>query len=115
MATRQELSKKISLLLQRSDSLSLPELQQALRDVILGFGMLVIDLHPEGMTGEGGGPSPSPHAAFLGPIIAYAEGHTGNGGGPGPSDIYNRLIVGFAALVLAMQEPRLKKRKKRSK
>jgi hypothetical protein len=112
MATRQELGKKISLLLQKSDGLSLPELQQALRDVILGFGLLVIDLHPEGMTGEGAGRAPSPHAAFIGPIIAYADGHGGTGSGPGPS-YYNKLIVDFAALVLAMQEPRFKRPKKR--
>jgi hypothetical protein len=114
MATRQELSKKISLLLQQSDGLSLPELQQAFRDIILVIGLLVIDLHPEGMTGEGGDPAPAPHAAFLGPIIAFADGHSGGNSGPGPS-YYNKLILGLAAIVLEMQEPRLKRPKKRRK
>jgi hypothetical protein len=113
MATRQELNKKISLLLQESDSYSLPEWQQAYRDVILGFGLLVIATHPEGMTGEGGDPA-APSVKFSGPIIAFSDGHAGGGPGAGPS-YFNRLILELAAVVLAMHEPRRKRPKKRAK
>jgi hypothetical protein len=113
MATRQELNKKISLLLQESDSYSLPEWQQAYRDVILGFGLLVIDTHPEGMTGEGGDPT-APAVKFSGPIIAFADGHSDGGPGPGPS-YWNKLILELAAVVLAMRESRVKRPKKRRK
>jgi hypothetical protein len=110
MATRQELNKKISLLLQESDSYSLPEWQQGFRDVIFGFGMLILETHPEGLTGEGAGPAPAT-GGLGGTIIEFANSHSGGNSGPGPS-YWNKLIVDFAAIVLAMQEPKRKKRRK---
>jgi hypothetical protein len=107
MATRQELTKKITLLLQaKAGDLSLLESQQFLRDVMFVVGVATIEGFPDAVAGHlGAGP---------GDGREWSWGHTGTGPGGGPS-YYNKLILDLAAVALAMQEPRSKKPKKRRK